>query len=156
MNNYYVYRHLNPITKQVFYVGIGKGDRVIDGGSKRNKAWKKYVYQNNGYVFDFVIKNISKSEALQIERKLIIEFGIDNLTNIVGESGNSSAFKKGQKPWNKGLLGAQACRYTPVEINGIKYDSVREARESLNHSQTHFYRLIKQGKIVVTYLSNDN
>lgn len=140
------------MTKEVFYVGIGKGDRVIDGGSKRNKSWKKYVYKNNGFIFDFVITGISKKEALEIERKLIIEFGIDNLTNIVGEDGNSTAFKKGQTPWNKGLLGAQSCKYTPIEINNIRYESVKDARETLGISQTHFYRLINQGKLKVKYL----
>ena len=36
MNNYYVYTHNNIITGECFYVGIGKNDRVFDGGSKRN------------------------------------------------------------------------------------------------------------------------
>lgn len=152
---YYVYLHLNPTTKKVFYVGIGKNDRVFDGGSKRNKSWKEYVYKNGGFLFEFYKKNLSKKEALLVERELIVSYGLENLTNIVGENGNSTAFKKGQTPWNKGLTGVQAPSVKKVVYKGIVYDSVKKLREFLNLSNTHYYRLIKQGKLDV-YIHDGN
>ena len=152
---HYVYEHLNPETKEVFYVGVGKGDRVL-AGTHRNKDWKRYVYKNNGYVFRKVVENIPKKDALKIERVLIKKYGIENLTNIVGEDGNSTAFKKGGIPWNKGLKGAQAPSTKKVKINKVEYDSVKQAISCLKISKTQFYRLIKQGKINVIYIHNRN
>src|SRR6478736_2035873 len=111
---YYVYRHLHPDTEEIFYIGIGKGNRIFAGGEHRNKSWKKYVLKAQGFKFKFLHENISKREALDIERSLINEIGLENLCNIVGEEGNSTAFKKGLIPWNKGLTGAQACVYKPL------------------------------------------
>lgn len=155
-NIYYVYKHLNPTTKEVFYIGIGKGHRVFDGGSKRNNKWKQYVYDAGGFLFEFVVKNISKKEALLIERNLILEYGLENLTNIVGEQGNSTAFKKGQTPWNKGLKGVQAPCNKKVLYNNKEFDCVKDLRNYLKISNTHFYRLKKQGKLNVVYIHNSN
>jgi hypothetical protein len=42
MREHYVYTHLNPNTKEVFYVGIGKGNRAWNKGAGRNKFWVNY------------------------------------------------------------------------------------------------------------------
>jgi hypothetical protein len=150
-NIYYVYAHYTPIDKIVFYIGIGKNNRVIDGGSKRNKEWKKKVYKNNGFLFEFLHKNITKEEALSLERKYIKEIGLENLTNIVGEDGNSTAFKKGQIPWNKGLTNCQSTCSKSVKHNGIIYESVNECIKKLNIGKTTFYRYKKKNKIEYVY-----
>lgn len=147
-NNYYVYSHINPITNKCFYIGIGKEDRVIDAGSKRNKAWKKEVYEAGGFLFSMLISNISKEKALFYERSFIKQIGLDNLTNIVGEEGNSTAFKKGLTPWNKGLTGAQSCAFKSVIVSGIKYDSIKECVEKLNIGKTTFYRWVNKNKVI--------
>lgn len=144
---YYVYAHITPIENKVFYIGIGKNDRVIDAGSKRNKAWKKVVYENNGFLFKFLHENLTKEESLVLERKYIKEIGLENLTNIVGEEGNSTAFKKGLIPWNKGLKNCQEVFTKKVEHLGIVYDSVNECIEKLNIGKTTFYRWVKKNKI---------
>ena len=156
MNNYYVYRHLHPVSKKVFYIGIGKNDRVFAGGSKRNRKWREYVYEAGGFLFDFYIKGVSKKEALKIERKLINEYGLETLTNIVGETGNSTAFKKGQIPWNKGLKGVQAPSNKKVMYNGCIFESVGQLREHLGLAHTTFYRKIKKGKLNVVHLHNSH
>jgi hypothetical protein len=51
MNNnieriHYVYAHVSPIDREIFYIGVGKNDRVIDGARFRNKKWKSKVYSN--------------------------------------------------------------------------------------------------------------
>ncbi len=146
-NKYYLYIHINPITKKIFYVGVGQKDRIIDGGSKRNKAWKNEVYNAGGFLIEFIKKGISKSEALLLEKKLIKEIGLENLTNIVGEDGNSTAFKKGQIPWNKGLTGVQSCAFKKVIAKGIQYNSVNECIKKLGIGHTTFYRWHKKGLV---------
>ena len=52
MEQYYVYTHLNPKTKEIFYVGIGKGNRAWNQWAGRNKFWENYV---NKYGFEVEI-----------------------------------------------------------------------------------------------------
>lgn len=144
---YYVYAHVTPIEKKFFYIGIGKNDRVIDAGSKRNKAWKKVVYKNKGFLFRFLHENLSKEQSLILERKYIKEIGLKNLTNIVGEEGNSTAFKKGLTPWNKGLKMCQFYATKKVSYNGMVFNSVDECIKNLKIGKTTFYRWIKKNKI---------
>ena len=146
--NYYVYVHLTPLNNKIFYVGIGKNHRVIDGGRFRNKKWKKEVYKNGGYLFKFLHENITKPEALDLERKYILEIGIENLTNIVGENGNSTAFKKGQIPWNKGLKDCQYYAVKKVKYKNTIYESVDNCIKQLNIGKTTFYRWVKKNKII--------
>jgi hypothetical protein len=146
-NIYYVYCHINPKTNKIFYVGVGKGDRVLDGGSKRNKSWKKMVYESGGYLFEFLKTCISKQDALKIEREYIKKIGLENLTNIVGEDGNSTAFKKGQTPWNKGLKGAQSFYHKSVIVKDIRYETINEAIDKLGIGKTTFYRWVKRGLV---------
>ncbi len=152
MNNYYVYTHNNIITGECFYVGIGKNDRVFDGGSKRNRKWRKYVWDNNGFQFQIIVNGISKEKALEIERSCIVSLGLENLCNIVGEEGNSTAFKKGLVPWNKGLKNAQAPSSKKVQFNGVLFDSVNALISHLEIGTTTFYRRLKKGVIEIQYV----
>ena len=156
LKEHYVYKHLNPKNKEVFYIGVGKGHRVVDGGRHRNKSWQEYVYNNGGFCFEIVKKNLFKEDALILERELIKDYGLENLTNIVGEQGNSSAFKKGQTPWNKGLKNAQAPSHKKVVVNGVKYDSVKLAKKALGISNTTFYRRLNKKQINVIYIHDSN
>lgn len=149
---YYVYCHINPITDKIFYIGIGKGNRVFSGGEHRNKEWKKEVLKGQGFKFKFLYENISKKKALELERSLINEIGLANLTNVVGECGNSTAFKKGFTPWNKGLTGAQACVYKPLIYEGQRFESVVSLRVHLGMSHTTFYRRRRNGKLKFQYV----
>jgi hypothetical protein len=151
-NIYYVYAHINPINKSIFYIGIGSKHRVIEGGRLRNKKWQEQVYLAGGFLFEFLHKNISKKEALILEQQYILKYGLENLTNIVGENGNSTAFKKGGIPWNKGLKDSQSCAYKSVIYNGIKYDSVQLLVKFLGIGNTTFYRRIKKGTLKINYV----
>jgi hypothetical protein len=74
MEQYYVYTHLNPQTKEIFYVGIGKGNRAWNQWAGRNKFWENYV---NIYGFDVEIlaENITRNQAGKIEIELIAHLG---------------------------------------------------------------------------------
>jgi hypothetical protein len=67
---FYVYEHVRPDTKEVFYVGKGQKKRAYS--LKRNNDWKKIVAENNGE-FEVRIINWFNNEdhALNAERYII-------------------------------------------------------------------------------------
>jgi len=74
MEQYYVYTHLNPQTKEVFYVGIGKGNRAWNQWAGRNKFWENYV-NKYGFEVEIVAENITRNQAGKIEIELIAHLG---------------------------------------------------------------------------------
>lgn len=88
MNEYYVYVHLNPNTKEVFYVGIGKGNRAWNQWAGRNKFWENYV-NKHGFEVELISENLTRKQAEKIEIKLIAELGrrqIDEGGTLVNRS----------------------------------------------------------------------
>jgi hypothetical protein len=85
MNEFYVYIHLNPTTNEVFHIGKGKGNRA-NSKSSRNKYWKEYVSKiGNNFKSIIVKNNLSETEALELEKKIIQKFDwhyTDQTTNI--------------------------------------------------------------------------
>jgi|TARA_R110000824_G_C15035080_1_gene659778 hypothetical protein len=74
MNEYYVYTHENPITKDVFYVGIGKGNRAHNAWAGRNDFWQNYV-NKHGFNVVIIASGLTRPQAGKIEVKLISELG---------------------------------------------------------------------------------
>lgn len=72
MNNYYVYQHVRNDTKEVFYVGKGRGERC-NVKSNRNKHWHNIVNKANGFTVDIVFSGLSHEEALESEHDVILE-----------------------------------------------------------------------------------
>ena len=88
MEKYYVYTHLNPKTKDVFYIGIGKGNRAYNKWAGRNKFWDNYV-NKHGFEVELIAENLTKSQAGKIEMELIAELGrrqIDEGGTLVNRS----------------------------------------------------------------------
>lgn len=85
MDSFYVYIHLNPETKEIFYVGKGKGNRITSLKS-RNELWQDYVGELQGDFKPLKIKDgLTESEALSLESQIIERIEIhyeDRLTNI--------------------------------------------------------------------------
>jgi len=77
---YYVYKHINKNTNEVFYIGKGCGKRAWNK-SQRNSYWHRYTKKND-YIIEIVKKDLSEDEAYNLEVKLIGEIGLDKLTNI--------------------------------------------------------------------------
>jgi hypothetical protein len=88
MDQHYVYTHLNPITKEVFYVGIGKGNRAWNQWAGRNKFWENYV-NKHGFEVELIAENLTRKQAEKIEIQLIAELGrrqIDEGGTLVNRS----------------------------------------------------------------------
>ena len=74
MEQYYVYTHLNPTTKEVFYVGIGKGNRAWNQWAGRNKFWENYTAKY-GFEVGLIAENLTRKQAGKIEMELIAHLG---------------------------------------------------------------------------------
>jgi len=74
MKQHYVYIHLNPKTKEVFYVGIGKGNRAYNKGAGRNQFWGNYV-NKHGFEVELIAEGLTRSQAGKIEIELIAYLG---------------------------------------------------------------------------------
>lgn len=75
MNNLVLYKHVNPLTKEVFYVGQGAPSRPYTKSPKdRSKEWFAYV-EKNGYEIVIIAMNLSKESAIEMENALIDSYG---------------------------------------------------------------------------------
>lgn len=96
-----VYIHLNATTDEVFYVGIGKRERIFQK-YKRSNRWIYYV-NKYGYYYKILFEDIDWFEACKKEKELISFYGrkdlkkgsLINMTN----GGDGSTGHKGF--WNK-------------------------------------------------------
>lgn len=75
MENYYLYYHKNPITKELFYIGIGTNKRAWDFISGRNPHYRNYIKKHGEPIVDIIKENLTKEEACSLEIKLISEYG---------------------------------------------------------------------------------
>jgi hypothetical protein len=90
---YYVYKHIRLKDGSTFYIGKGKSDRMYSADG-RNVYWKRIVEKDGGFTAKLVKENLTNEEALDLEKKLIAEIGIDNLANMT-EGGNGGDTRKG-------------------------------------------------------------
>jgi hypothetical protein len=87
---YYVYKHVRLKDGSIFYIGKGKGDRMYSA-SRRNQYWKRIVEKDGGFTALLIKENISEEEAFELEKTIISEIGINNLTNMTdGGSGGDT------------------------------------------------------------------
>ena len=84
---FYVYVHRRGDNNEIFYIGKGIGNRAWDKTS-RNKHWKNVV-NKHGYTVEIVQMFDDEDEAYELEKKMIAEIGLKNLTNELpgGEGG---------------------------------------------------------------------
>lgn len=96
MNNYYIYKLIDPITNIPFYIGKGKDNRAYTHLKNQSKTCnpRKDKKINDIYsaglepIVDIFLKNLDESTAYDIEEKIILELGREGieengiLTNI--------------------------------------------------------------------------
>lgn len=87
VTNFYVYVHKKLTTDEIFYVGKGKRYRCTSYHN-RTKHWVNTALKH-GIKIELYKYNLTSLEACEIEKKLISEIGLENLTNISlgGEAG---------------------------------------------------------------------
>lgn len=91
---YYVYIYSHPITKEIFYVGKGKGNRVFSHLADKNNTNKTKLIQElkrQGMTPEIEILTHGledENTALKVEASIIDLLGIKNLTNT--QSGHKS------------------------------------------------------------------
>lgn len=83
---YYVYVYSDPDTKEPFYVGKGKGNRVfnhLDDQSENDKAHKIREIRERGKepIIEILAHGLDNETALKVEAAAIDLIGIKNLTN---------------------------------------------------------------------------
>jgi hypothetical protein len=142
MNNFYVYGHFKPNEDIPFYVGKGTGRRAWQKNG-RNEYWKNVV-NKYGYEVKLLEENLTEEGAYERERELIIEIGLDKLTNILtGGEGMSSedakrlAKKRVKNPdWRKNMEGVWKNRSEEHKNN------IKTAMQKL-YSDPNFTKKIK-------------
>lgn len=74
---FYVYAHYTEDTKELFYLGKGKNNRINDT-TNRNDYWKKIV-NKHGIHRVKIYENLLETDAFYIEKRLIYNFKKINL-----------------------------------------------------------------------------
>lgn len=77
-NNFYIYKHIDPLVEKTMYVGIGQYDRAWSVRRNQRKEehvlWLEALYSEGFTLADIVVieeNNLNKHHALHLERKLI-------------------------------------------------------------------------------------
>ena len=85
-----IYQHSNPITGEVFYIGLGLKDRPYNFTTGRSREWKEYVAINGKPNVKILYNNLTAEEADRIERELVARLGRKGI-NIDGILLNKSS-----------------------------------------------------------------
>ena len=96
---HYVYAHLNPKTGEFYYIGSGHSNRC-NQVFQRNSYWKKY-FNEHGMLIKFIDYDLTKEQAIEIEKALIKEINPICNIKIGGESGYDAKLKKRVYAYNK-------------------------------------------------------
>jgi hypothetical protein len=151
MEQYYVYTHLNPQTKEIFYVGIGKGNRAWNKGAGRNKFWENYV-NKYGFEVEIIAENITRNQAGKIEIELIahlgrrqIEEGGTLVNRSLGGDGGSGGYTHTEE-WKR--------HQSEKRLGKKKKPLSQEAKEKLSKALTG--REVTWGKPVLQFDKQGN
>lgn len=120
----FVYIHMKPSTRDIYYVGIATDPKRPYRRTKRNSYWTR-VYNKYGLLVDIVAKDISLEEAKEMEKFLIDSIGIDNLCNIT-------------------LGGEGAFGYKPSEENRKRHSEIMKGRPSPRKGCKHTPESLKK------------
>ncbi len=148
---HYVYTHLNPTTKDVFYVGIGKGNRAWNKWAGRNKFWDNYV-NKHGFEVEIIAEGLTRKQAGKVEIDLIAHLGrrqIDEggvlVNRSTGGDGGSGGYTHTEE-WKK--------KHKERHLGKPKGPLSDEAKAKLSKALTG--RKVTWGKTVLQYDKQGN
>jgi hypothetical protein len=75
-----VYIHMEPTTRDIYYIGIGNNISRAYHYGDRNDHWKK-TYNKHGIIVDIISSDISLEAAKEMEKHLIASIGLKSLCN---------------------------------------------------------------------------
>jgi hypothetical protein len=98
-----IYQHSNPVTGEVFYIGLGLKNRPYNFTTGRSKEWKEYVAANGKPNVKILYDNLTAEEADRIERELVARLGrkgvdIDGILLNKSSGGQKGALGIKQSP----------------------------------------------------------
>lgn len=93
---YYVYAYIDPINKEIFYIGKGCGNRAFHhlddlSDTKKVRRIKKIRAARREPQIDILAHNLTENDALKIEAVCIDLIGFNKLTNLV--AGHNSKWR---------------------------------------------------------------
>jgi hypothetical protein len=162
---YYIYQHRKSDTKEIFYVGKGKCNRMY-GVQGRNKHWKNTV-NKHGYVVEKLFDGLDEELALLSEIEIIDIYkkrGIKlvNMTNGgEGTSGHTYVMKDETKQklslgrignqWAKGQQISENHKKSVIESNkrrkGIPIKKANFAGKSHSEEHKEYIRQKMKGRV---------
>jgi hypothetical protein len=74
-NKHYLYYHFNPITKKLFYVGVGYKNRAYTFKWGRSKHYCNYIKKHGDPIVIIRYQNLEVDYAYELEERLIKKFG---------------------------------------------------------------------------------
>jgi hypothetical protein len=82
VETHYVYEHIRLDTGKVFYVGKGRGQRLLKTSS-RNQHWKNVVSKCGGFKAEIIANGLTEDEAFNFEKLLISQIKIQTDLSLV-------------------------------------------------------------------------
>lgn len=105
---FYIYAHVNPINRAIFYIGKGKNKRAY-AKERRSDRWQNYI-NKHGYEILILEENLLEKDAFKLEVFYIKEFGrLDLGTGLLinmsdgGAGGNNNKGRKFSEEWLKNM-----------------------------------------------------
>ena len=153
---YYVYSHINPVTKTPFYVGKGKDKRAFSTKG-RNKFWNNMV---NKYGFEVVIlcDGLTEAQSFEIEKQYIKKYGFRNKGGVLvnqtegGTGGNTETLENKEQRRKKlslSKLGAKNPNFGRHDLHrGVKRnpESVKKQADKIRGRKLtgeHYLKVIE-------------
>jgi hypothetical protein len=110
-NEHYLYYHFNPITRKLFYVGVGMKGRAYAFKWGRSKHYYNYIKKYGDPIVIIRYKDLEVNYAYELEENLIKKFGRIGIEpdgilinkSSGGKTSGSGVRQVRSKEWNKNI-----------------------------------------------------
>lgn len=143
INTYYIYFHLNPSTKEIFYVGLGLNRRAWDRSRGRSKHWINYVKKHGNPIVEIIHNNLTLEQAVDKEQYYIGLYGrigYENNGILVNKSQGGESGSRGIK-WSK-----QSINNRNNKLKGRKFTPDHNLKISISKQNHPSYQNRKSNK----------
>lgn len=124
-NKHYLYYHFNPITKKLFYIGVGYKNRAYTFKWGRSKHYYNYVKKYGDPIVIIRYQNLEIDHAYELEEKLIKKFGrigVESNGILINKSSGGKTSGNGVKQvrnleWNSNISKAKKGKTQHTELS---------------------------------------